>query len=323
MKEPIDVVITWVDGQDRELAEKRKQYVESDELEHDDTGGATRYASIGEIWWCVASINRFAPWVHHIYIVTDGQDPQLTPFLEESFPEGYIPMDIVDHRQIFRGFEQYLPTFNSLSIETMLWRIPGLSRHFIEMNDDFMFSAPVSPDDFFLAGDTPVCYATWACLPLVRMTRIIKRCMEGRPKVTFKGNMIAAAQIAGNRWTFLKIRHAARPLVRDTFEECLGQHSDLIERNIRHRFRHIEQFHAEELHYLHLARRNRLCVRSPKGLLFYLEPKDKKNYVLRKLARLKRGSYKFCCFNNLNLATEQDLCEIKAAIANILKISVK
>ena len=27
---------------------------------------------------------------------------------------------IVDHREIFRGYEQLLPTFNSLAIETML-----------------------------------------------------------------------------------------------------------------------------------------------------------------------------------------------------------
>lgn len=321
MKQPIDVVITWVDGQDSRLSVLRRQYARSSELKYDDVGGVTRYASIGEIRWCVASINRFAPWVHHIFIVTDGQDPHLIPFLEENFPDGYIPVSIVDHKQIFKDFEVYLPTFNSLSIETMLWRVPGLSRHFIEMNDDVMFCAPVSPEDFFVAEGVPICYATRGILPLVRLTRLIKRRSDGSPRMTFKGNMAAAARIAGNRWTFLMICHTMKPLVRDAFEECLGQHPDLIVRNIRHRFRHIEQFNAEELHYVHLSHKNRLCVINPKGLLFYVQPKRRKSYIRHKLEHLKKENYKICCFNNLNLATEPDLQRIKAQVARVLNIS--
>ena len=322
MNQPIDIVITWVDGQDEKLAEQRRKYVEADELKHDDVGGVTRYASLGEIKWCIASINRFAPWVHRIYIVTDNQDPDVIPFLEANFPDGYIPVEVVDHKQIFKGYEQFLPTFNSLALETMLWRIPGLSQHFIEMNDDFMFGAPVTPEDFFVSEGVPVCYATRSILPLIRLTRIIKRHRDGKPRMTFKGNMIAAALIAGNRWSFLMICHTPRPLIRDVFKECLGQHPELIERNIRHRFRHIEQFNAEELHYLHLSHQKRLCVRNPKGVLFYLQPRNRKGYVHRKLARLKAGSYKFCCFNNLNLATEQELSDIKGCIADILSIKL-
>lgn len=322
MTQPIDIVITWVDGQDQKLAEKRRQYALSDELEHDDVGGITRYASIGEINWCLASINRFAPWVHKIFIVTDNQDPNVIPFLEANFPEGYIPVDIVDHKDIFKGYERFLPSFNSLSIETMLWRIPGLSRHFIEMNDDLMFGAPVSPEDFFAGDGVPVCYATKANLPLIRLTRMIKRHKDGKPRLTFKGNMIAAALIAGRRWSFLMICHTVKPLVRDAFEECLGQHPELIERNIRHHFRHIDQFNAEELHYLHLAHKKRLCLRNPKEVLFYLQPRNRKGYVLRKLNHLKARSYKFCCFNNLNQATEQELKDIKAWIAETLNINI-
>lgn len=321
MNQPIDIVITWVDGQDQELAERRRQFAHSDELKHDDVGGITRYASIGEIFWCIASINRFAPWVHRIYIVTDGQDPNVFPFLDANFPEGYIPVEIIDHKQIFKGYESFLPTFNSLSIETMLWRIPGLSRHFIEMNDDLMFGAPVCQEDFFVADGIPVCYANTWNIPLTRLTRIIKRNKDGKHRLTFKENMIAAAKIAGNKWSFLKMAHTVKPLVCDAFEDCLGKHPELIERNIRHRFRHIEQFNAEELHYLYLQHQKRLCVRDPKKVLFYLEPKHKNGYILRKLAQLKAGNYKFCCFNNLNLASEQELHDIKTWIADTLKLA--
>jgi hypothetical protein len=321
MKEPIDVVITWVDGQDSQLAARRRQYAHADELKFDDVGGVTRYASIGEIFWCVASINRFAPWVHRIYIVTDGQDPHLTPFLEANFPEGYIPVEIVDHKQIFQGYEQFLPTFNSRSISTMFWRVPGLSRHFIEINDDVMLCAPVAPDDFFLSEGIPVCYAYTAFLPLTRLTRIIKRRSDGKPRLTFKGNLIAAAMLAGKRWTYLKLVHTPHALMRDAFEECLGKHPALMERNIRHRFRHSDHFDAEEYHYIYLQRQHRLSKRDPGKVLFYLEPRNRKGYVLRKLARLRAGHYKFCCFNNLNQATEEELNNIKAEVTRILGIT--
>lgn len=318
----IDVVITWVDGEDQNLAQRRSLYAQAKELQRDDIGGATRYCSIGEIKWCLASINRFAPWVRRIFIVTDAQDPQVTTFLETHFPQGYIPVEIVDHRQIFAGFESFLPTFNSLSIETMLWRIPNLSNHFIEMNDDLMFGSPVSPSDFFTPEGHPVCYASRELLPFTRLTRYLKRHKDGSKRVTFKGNMINAALIGGNKWTYLEICHTPKPLLREGFEECLGEHPERIEHNIRHRFRDAAQFNAEELHYLHLQRQHRIGIRSAKGLLFYMQPKQQKNYIKRKMRNLREKKYKFCCFNGLNLAAPDDLRAIKDTIGELLSIHI-
>ncbi|MCK7538205.1 MAG: hypothetical protein MZV63_48265 [Marinilabiliales bacterium] len=52
-------------------------------------------------------------------MVTDDQDPGLH---DDGAAPGSrkrkIALKIVDHRVIFRGYEQYLPTFNSSSIHT-------------------------------------------------------------------------------------------------------------------------------------------------------------------------------------------------------------
>ena len=64
---PIDVVITWVDGDDISHREKRRKYASADELTNDDIGGEIRYKSVGEIRYCLASILRFAPFVRKIY----------------------------------------------------------------------------------------------------------------------------------------------------------------------------------------------------------------------------------------------------------------
>ena len=61
---PIDIVITWVDGDDPIHKKKREKYLAGSNLQqYDDIAGTTRYRSVGEIDYCVASILRFAPFV--------------------------------------------------------------------------------------------------------------------------------------------------------------------------------------------------------------------------------------------------------------------
>ena len=84
----IDAVITWVDGDDPRHREKRSRYGHEKIFEAQDVAGDTRYSSLGEIFWCVASINRFAPWIDRIYIVTDGQDPKIENPIKEMYTYG-------------------------------------------------------------------------------------------------------------------------------------------------------------------------------------------------------------------------------------------
>ena len=79
--------------------------------------------------------------VRTIWLVTDDQVPAAIdrPKAEQE------NIRIVDHREIFRGYEQFLPTFNSYAIETMLWRIDGLADRFLYFNDDMMLVAQARP----------------------------------------------------------------------------------------------------------------------------------------------------------------------------------
>ena len=61
---------------------------------------------------------------------------------------------------MFVGYEQFLPTFNTRSIETMIWNIKGLSDYFIYMNDDFFFNQPVRINDF-LDGEKIIIHGQW------------------------------------------------------------------------------------------------------------------------------------------------------------------
>ena len=55
---------------------------------------------------------------------------------------------------------QYLPTFNSITIEHYIHKIPGLSERYIYFNDDVMVNHPMRKRDFFKKGKPVVNFKT-------------------------------------------------------------------------------------------------------------------------------------------------------------------
>ena len=302
----IDAVITWVDGADPRHRAKREQYGNKRMLSQNDVAGSTRYTSLGEIFYCIASLNRYAPWLNKIYIVTDEQDPKVEDALKVHFPEGTIPMEIVDHKVIFRGYEEYLPTFNSISIESMTWRIPGLSEHYIEFNDDLILAAPTRPEDFFTEDGKVVCYGKRYRALYVTMSHLLRRHKDGSKQVSFRQTMLNGAELLGERRYFIKIYHTPKPLVRSIYERYFAEHDDQLRENIHHRFRNPSQCNVEELHYLLLQREHRLVMRRAYDDLLYLKPKRDTAYIANKLSDFDHKSgYKFGCFNSIDLMNEE------------------
>lgn len=318
----IDAVITWVDGNDPRHREKRMKYASSGQLMSNDKAGETRYADLGEIFWCVASLNRYAPWLHKIYIVTDEQDPGMDSFLERNFPDGHIPVEIVDHKVLFRGYEDCLPTFNSVSIESMTWRIPGLSDCFLEFNDDLMLLAPVAPEDFFLPDGTPVVYGGRSSIIWDKFTRLLKRNSGGGKAVTTKGLQMNAAMLAGARLSYIRPAHSQKALRRDVYEEYFDAHQGVLRRNISHRFRDASQYVPTVLQYTLLDSQRRIDLRPCDGKLFFFQPKDKPGYFARKMEQLRSFKGPFACFNSIDLASEEDRKTLQEWIASKLNITL-
>ncbi len=318
----IDAVITWVDGNTPELRAKRIKYSHKENYISSDCARESLFSNLGEIFWCVASMNKYAPWLNKIYIVTDGQDPGLDSFLEKHFPNGHIPVEIVDHKVIFREYEEFLPTFNSISIETMTWRIPGLSEHYIEFNDDFLLINPVTPDDFFLKDGTLVCYATKYNQILASFTRKIKRHVNGRKKMTYKGVMLNAARLAGDHFSFLKINHTPRALSRSFYEDYFNSHPELLRSNISYRFRNASQFTPEELQYITKYHNCDCILRKVNDNLFFLDTKNSNRYIRRKLEHLNCSNfYKFLCINSLSVADTEGRDRVAGWVKHRLEIN--
>ena len=243
MKEPIDAVIAWVDGNDPAHMKKMQPYLSRQAQISDDIAGPTRYRSQGEIFYCVASIQRFAPFIRKIFIVTDEQNPQLTGFIEKNFPDNPIPIEIVDHKVLFRGYEQYLPVFSSRAVETCIHRIPELSEHYIYFNDDFFLIRPVQKTDWFI-DDKIIAYGNWRNMLPDRLLWYVKPKRHGHKPVGFKYGMICAARNIVYRWKYFHLDHSPHPVKKSVIEKIYSENPKLYLSNISYRFRDGKQFNT-------------------------------------------------------------------------------
>lgn len=114
---------------------------------------ASRFEDSQELRYSLRSLERYAPWVRHVYLVTNGQIPDWL-----SLDAGKLT--IVTHEEIFPDPSD-LPTFSSPAIECHLHRIPGLSKRFLYFNDDVLLDSPVWPDDFYTQSRGYNVYLAW------------------------------------------------------------------------------------------------------------------------------------------------------------------
>lgn len=113
-----------------------------------------RFVDNEELRYSLRSLEKYAPWVRKIFLVTNGQIPYWLN-LDHS------RLTIITHDQIFVN-KSDLPTYSSPAIESHIHRIPGLSEHFLYLNDDVMLGSEVWPDDFYSPSTGYKVYLSWS-----------------------------------------------------------------------------------------------------------------------------------------------------------------
>ncbi len=315
LRSPVDVVIAWVDGSDPRLSGKRLRYINNLPGKRSDPGSRpTRFASNNEIRYCLLSILRFAPFVRNIYIVTDEQDPGLYDDVKRWFPAKSGSLKIIDHKEIFEGFESFLPTFNSISIGNMIWRIKGLSENFVYFNDDTFLIREIRPEDWF-AGNEPVLRGKWVAAPYPRILWddikiLINRYLAGNshyvPRASFHLGQWRSAALLGYRLRYFTNSHTPHTVNRKTVEDFFMANRELLEKNISYRFRHPGQFTFISLsNHLQLLSGNN-NIASPS--LAYLQPYNRpEGYTERKLqACADNADIKYLCVQSLDMCSRED-----------------
>lgn len=134
----IDFVVMWVDGNDLSWQDRMLSYKGTSEQSN-----PTRFRDWNIFKYWFRSIERFAPWVHRVFLITDNQIPSWINI-------NHSKLKIIDHKDFIPA--EYLPTFNSHTIELNIHRIEGLSEHFVVFNDDTFINAPITPEYYFKNG---------------------------------------------------------------------------------------------------------------------------------------------------------------------------
>lgn len=144
--DPVDIVYLWCNGQDPAFIRQKKERMQALNLPwNEENLGDLRYFDNEELRYSLRSVCQNMPWVNHIYIVTNNQRP--------TWLKNDPKVTVVDHREIIP--ESLLPTFNSVTIEMHLHKIPQLSEKYILFNDDFFIGTPLEKD-FFFCDDKPI-----------------------------------------------------------------------------------------------------------------------------------------------------------------------
>lgn len=325
---PVDVVITWVDGSDPRLAAKREQALHQVPDSGNIGGLPTYYASNNEIRYCVLSILKFAPFVRNIFIVTDGQDPDLYGDVRAHFPERMDSIKIVDHQEIFKGYEDVLPTFNSTSIETMLWRIPGLSENFVYFNDDLFLVREILPEEWFIKN-RPVLRGKWCLAPFKKLlsnrlkrayNKIWRRRSQYTPRFSFYLGQWNAASLLGMRFRYFFNCHTPHPFSRSRFENFFATHQEILQKNISFRFRNQAQYNLTTLaNHLEIMDGNTHFARLN---LVYLHPYYSRMRLKQKIRRSKNDpAIKSVCVQSLDMFSKQQREEILGWMDEILDVA--
>jgi hypothetical protein len=228
--------------------------------------------------------------------------------VKNLFPEKAGCLKIIDHKHIFRDYEKFLPTFNSSSIHTMLWRIEGLSDRFVCFNDDVILIREHSELDWFI-GDRPVLMGKWLCPPFRRIAgnklkTLINRHIKGNkdyvPKVSFYIRQWKSAAFLGFRRRYYFQDHTPHPFSKETFSGFFSANRELLEEIISYRFRDPGQLLTSSMAYhLEIMKGNRNLRKLWIG---YFHPYYRTNTMNRRMEKCKTDSrYRSVCIQNIEM----------------------
>ena len=136
--EKIDLVVLYVDSEDKNWQKLYKQYApQSADVQ---ITGKQRFRGNPHFVYLFRGIEKYAPWINNIFLVVQSQS-QVPYWINQK------KVKIVLHEDFIPA--EYLPLFSSQAIEMFLHKIPSLSEKFLYANDDNYIVGDVKPEDFF------------------------------------------------------------------------------------------------------------------------------------------------------------------------------
>lgn len=300
----IDLVYLWVDGNDPIWRAKRNAFIgKTSEVDEKNCEG--RYANHDELKYSLRSIERYAPWIRRIFLITDNQTPQ---WLDLSNPK----IRIVDHKEIMPP--ECLPCFNAHLLEKFIYKVPGLAERFLFANDDTFLNKPVTPQDFFTPEGFPI--VRLGRKPFRRLRWFWREQICGKPLKNYSASVSRAALLISKKYgiyysgmphhnvdAYLKsdCRRVAEDILREEFLSNRGN-----------KMRSDNDIQRIVYSYIGLAEK-RACRR-------YVNPKESMIVRIHKpkdYIRFRQNQPTFFCMNDSEYAQESDRLRMKEVLEDL------
>lgn len=272
----IDAVITWVNGQDPIFLKEKQEYeqIELGSFSQVENNGLldTRFNNIEEVYYTILLIRKNLEWIKNIYLVTNGQKPS---FWSNEFSSKFGVI-LITHDQMFRGYEAYLPTFNSRSIEAMLWNIPHIAEKFIYFNDDVFMTTQSSKKDFYHNSKI-----------VARGGMLFKNKIVNKFCRLFCNKRVSKGLVGYQKESlsypsyvrYFSPAHVPHPIIREEYKQAL---EGRLKNIIQYKFRNKEQSWPIGLFYNYMANQKKLCKTDPLNIDWeYISQEERLESYLR------------------------------------------
>lgn len=295
----IDLVYLWVDGNDPAWQAKRNAFIGIPQ-EDSPLNCKGRFANNDELKYSLRSVEMYAPWIRKIFIVTDNQIPE---WLDTSNSK----VKIVDHKEIMPA--ESLPCFNSSLIEHFLYRIPGLSEHFLFANDDMFINKPVTIDDFFTKDGFPIIRLTRK--PFRKLRWFLRDHVRNKPLKNYSRMIAHSSQLVKEKYGIYYTglpHHNIDAYLRSDYQRFVEVvfHNE-CEANNRNRVRNDDDIHRSIFSYTALAEK--------RGKLRYVNYKESMYVGIHRdkhYKKLEEHCPMLFCMNDSQYASDNDRKKEKA-----------
>ena len=294
----IDLVYLWVDGNDPKWQAKRNAFLER-KVENSLSSFNGRYVNNDELKYSLRSVERYAPWIRKIFIVTDDQTPE---WLDIENPK----IKIIDHKEILPA--ESLPCFNSNVLEHFLYKISNLSEYFILSNDDTFFNKIVSPTTFFGKDGFPIIRLTRK--PFRRFRWFLREQIFKNPHKLYSKALFNAAELVKQKFGFFYNGLPHHNIDSYLKSDCIRVGEQIFKNEIDHtKMNHIRNANdIQRIVYSYVA------LAEKRGHLRYVSNDESLHIHIQKdrhFEKLKKFNPTFFCINDTEYADDNDRMKLK------------
>lgn len=283
----IDFVFPYVSSDDTYWQKIYSEYFIG--KENDWATGIERFRDNGMLKYLFRSLEKHLPWINKVYMIVMSKS-QVPEWLNLEY------VDIITHDEFIP--KEFLPTFNSSTIEMFLPLLPRVSNNFIYSNDDLITFKDLSPDYFF-KYDKPTYNIN---------IRNFKKTAPGDTLRRNAYNLILGVE-QGKR--VVTTQHATISYKKDWILNCYNKYKDKILNSIT-RFRDEKNYNQYLYGFYQMT--NNVIENSSKDIVSYTVKKNQ----IKKILKDDFSSHDFVCINDDNNASKEHWEQIINKIDKLL-----